>query len=74
MKPIYKTAVFAVLAMFAVGACSTPITFEPDKTGAEHECASHSAHLADYNACMERVEAEYRAYELQRKLEDEDEG
>ena len=65
---------FTVL-LLAVGltGCSS-LTFEPSKAGAEHECASQSPHLADYNACMARVDSEYRAYELQRKLDDEEEN
>ena len=67
-----KSITVLLLAVGLAG-CSS-LTFEPDKTGAEHECASHSAHLADYNACMARVDSEYRAYELQRKLDDQEEN
>lgn len=66
--------IFAAAAAVSLCACATSLTFEPSKAGAEHECASNSRHLADYNACMERVDSEFRAYEQQRKLEDEDNG
>ena len=74
MKSTDNRPLFAILAMVAVSACSTPPAFEPSKTGAENDCARLAPHLSDYNACLERVEAEYRAYELQRKLDDEDDG
>ena len=64
----------AVVAVLALSACATPPSFEPSKAGAENDCARLAPHLAEYNACMERVDAEYRAYELQRKLEDEGDG
>lgn len=65
--------IFAAAASVSLCACAS-LTFEPSPVGAEHECASHSAHLADYNACMARVDAEYRDYELQKKLDEEDDG
>jgi len=73
MKPSVE-GILAILAMLALSACATSVTFEPSKAGAENDCARLAPHLADYNACMERVEAEYRAYELQRKLDDEDDS
>ena len=66
--------IFAAAASVSLCACATSLTFEPSKAGAEHECATNSPHLADYNACMERVDASFREYELQRKIEDEEEG
>lgn len=66
--------ILAMLAAAVLAACSTPITFEPDETGAQNECAAHSANLAQYNECMARVEAFYREYEEHRKLSEKDDG
>ena len=47
---------------------------EPDETGAQHQCAAESANLAQYNACVEQVEAFYRDYEVHRRLTEDDDG
>ena len=70
----WMKVMIAVLLACTLYGCASGITLEPDKAGAEHQCATASPHLADYNACMERVDAEYRAYEIQRKLDDEDDS
>ena len=38
---------------------------------AENDCSSYSANLSQYNACMERVDANFRAYEQQKRFEGE---
>ncbi len=38
---------------------------------AESDCSSYTANLSQYNDCMERVDANFRAYERQKRLEGE---
>lgn len=50
-----------------LGGCSS-VTLAPNKMGAENDCSRYSANLSQYNECMARVEAEFRAYEQERRL------
>ena len=68
-----KVPVAILLACLLCG-CATPITFEPSETGAQHQCAGSSANLAQYNDCMEQVDAFYREYEQHRKSSEQDDG
>jgi len=73
-RRVVADVLIGVLVTLPLAACATNITFEPDATGAQHECSAHSANLAQYNECMERVEAFYREYEAHRKLNGQDDG
>ena len=55
-----------VMGIFLAG-CSS-LTIEPNKMGAENDCAHHSASPSQYNDCMERVDANFRAYEQQKRI------
>ena len=64
------------LTLFAgvlIGGCSS-ITVEPSKMGSEKDCARYSAHLSQYNDCMARVDANFRAYEERKRLSEDDGG
>jgi hypothetical protein len=67
-------AIITLSVALGLCGCASSLTFEPDKTGAENECSRTSPTLAEYNACMERVDALYRDYELHRKLSGKDDG
>ncbi len=60
MRRGYAALVVAVLA--ALGGCSS-LTFAPNRMGAEHECATGSANLPQYNDCMEQVDGFYTEFE-----------
>mgnify|MGYP001825195935 CR=1 FL=1 len=63
----------ALLSGTLLAGCSS-VTFEPSKVGAENDCAQYSANLSMYNDCMQRVDANFRAYEQQKRLSEEDGG
>ncbi|MEJ2401352.1 MAG: hypothetical protein P8Y52_08155 [Xanthomonadales bacterium] len=70
---------FSLLVIVALlSGCGTPFTFEPtfepNEMGAQQQCASHSANLAQYNACMERVDSDWRDYERHRDQPERDGG
>jgi len=60
-----KKTLGPILLGSLLAGCSS-LSVEPSKMGAENDCAQYSAHLSQYNDCMERVDANFRAYEQQR--------
>ena len=58
------------LAMHVLLAGCSSLTIEPSKMGAENDCAAQSATPSQYNDCMERVDANFRAYEQQKRIPD----
>jgi len=63
-----------LLIAIGLGGCGSMPDLEPNKMGAEHECGQTSASLAQYNACMQRVDADYREYEKRKRAEGRDGG
>lgn len=68
-----KNVIAMVLALGAAG-CSAPVAVEGGKMGARNECGETSANLSQYNECVQKVDARYREYELQRRQTGRDDG
>jgi len=66
--PSIKTVLATLVAMSLCGCAS--MKTEPNKMGAQQDCAQNSATLSQYNDCSKQVDTFYQEYEEQKSLEE----